>query len=598
MQFSKQLFIAVAIFIAALFTAIFWYASRPEVPLMPTSGQNIIAFGDSLVEGIGSSFGNDFVSVLRERLDVPIINAGRSGDTTESALARLERDVLSQDPRIVIVLLGGNDALQQADKARTFQNLRIIIDNIQDRGAAVLLLGIHGGVFQGGYKESFEKLAKEKRVFYVPKILDGIFGHASFMADEIHPNDVGYAKMADRVEPLLRKILELSVEVGEQGRPFKFVQGDPEFYRTGRTSGSSRQKLRVMEYVVEAGDTWETIMKKIGIDWSIGHAVLEASQDIHNLAFIHAGNEVRFFFDGTTDELRNVEYDMNDETLLRISQSAEGTFVVDVKDIIYDVDLTTKQGIIESSLFETAQAQRIPANIIMDLARIFAWDVDFASSVQPKDSFVVVYEDRFRDGEYAGPGKILTAKFVNTGRETYAFFYKDPEGNEEYYNEEGRELRRQFLRTPLDYKRITSGFSYNRFHPILNTFTSHRAIDYSAANGTPVSATASGVVNYAGWNDGNGKYVGIRHENGYSTGYAHLSAYAKGIRVGVKGAQNQVIGFVGSTGFSTGPHLHYEMRKNGALINPLRLDLPPGKMITEGYLEEFFIERGRLKSLL
>jgi len=230
----------------------------------------------------------------------------------------------------------------------------------------------------------------------------------------------------------------------------------------------------------------------------------------------------------------------------------------------------------------------------MELAGIFAWDVDFASSVQPQDSFKVVYEERYRDGKYVGPGKILTSKFINSGREVLAFYYVNPEGSTGYYNEEGRELRRQFLRSPLDYKRISSGFSYSRFHPVLNTFTTHRAIDYAAARGTPVSATADGQVTYAGWNGGNGNYVGIRHENGYSTGYAHLSDFAKGVTWGSWVKQNQVVGFVGSTGFSTGPHLHYEMRKNGALINPLRLDLPPGKMMASEYLDGFFVEKDKL----
>ncbi len=349
------------------------------------------------------------------------------------------------------------------------------------------------------------------------------------------------------------------------------------------------KKFRTQKYTIQEGDTWESIVKKLDISWELGLSLLEASQGTHSLASIQAGNEVRFLFLGESDTLARLEYDINDEELLVIKGD-----IAEKKEITYDISQVTKQGIIESSLFETAQQEGIPASIIMELAGIFAWDVDFASSVQPQDSFTVVYEERYRSGEYAGSGKILTAKFINSGREVYAFYYKNPEGVAGYYNEEGRELSRQFLRSPLDYKRITSGFSYNRFHPILNTFTTHRAIDYSAAAGTPVSATADGQVNYAGWNGGNGNYVGIRHENGYSTGYAHLSAFAKGIKYGAWVKQNQVIGFVGSTGFSTGPHLHYEMRKNGALINPLRLDLPPGKMMKGEYLEEFLREKERL----
>lgn len=349
------------------------------------------------------------------------------------------------------------------------------------------------------------------------------------------------------------------------------------------------KKFRTEKYIVQEGDTWESIVEKLDISWDLGLSLLEASQGTHSLASIHAGNEVRFLFSGESDTLARFEYDLNDEEFLNVENN-----IAEVREIAYDIKRVRKEGVIESSLFETAQAEGIPASITMELAGILAWDVDFTSSVQAGDSFMVVYEDRYRDGEYSGTGKILTAKFINSGREVYAFYYKNPEGADGYYNEEGRELRRQFLRSPLDYKRITSGFSYNRFHPILNTFTTHRAIDYSGAIGTPVSATADGEVSYAGWNGDSGNYVSIRHENGYSTGYAHLSAFAKGVKHGAWVKQNQVIGFVGSTGLSTGPHLHYEMRKNGALINPLRLDLPPGETMKEEYLEEFLRERDKL----
>ena len=281
-----------------------------------------------------------------------------------------------------------------------------------------------------------------------------------------------------------------------------------------------------------------------------------------------------------------------------IEKKDDGGFGVDVREIIYDTKIVSGQGIITSSLFETARQEGIPSGIIIEMATIFGWDIDFASSVYEGDSFIVVYEERFRDGELVGTGKILTSRFTNGGTDFYTFYYEDPSGYTEYYNEEGREMRRQFLRSPLDYKRITSGFSYNRFHPILNKFTTHRAIDYSASAGTPVSATAAGTVTYVGWKGGNGKYVGVRHANGYSTGYAHLSSYAKGVYVGAKVKQNQVVGFVGSTGLSTGSHLHYEMIKNGRFINPLTMDLPPGKPVEKDYLEDFYLKRDELIKIL
>jgi len=358
---------------------------------------------------------------------------------------------------------------------------------------------------------------------------------------------------------------------------------------------------RIVAYQVKDGDTWGKIAEAAGIGNFLGAKLLAISDGAHSLASIRSGNLLKFYFknsSGLDPDLLKIEYDVDSENILIIENDGTGSFSARKEKIDYRINLVVKSGSIESSLFETATAQGIPAEVILNMATIFGWDIDFASSVQKGDSFSILYEDRFRGEQYAGPGKILAAKFINSGREFYAFRYEDNEGIGRYYNSEGRELKRQFLRSPLDYTRITSGFSYNRFHPILNTFTTHRAVDYAVADGTPVSATADGTVNYVGWKGGNGMYIGIKHANAYETGYAHLSAYAKDIRVGAKVKQNQVIGFVGSTGLSTGAHLHYEMRKNGVLINPLRLDLPPGKMLSEEQFAEFYTERDRLIGLL
>lgn len=191
--------------------AAFWHFSHRGTKVVdhPKAGENIIAFGDSLVVGFGASEGTDFVSVLSRRIDQPVVNAGRNGDTTRTALARLEEDVLSQNPRIVILLLGGNDAIRRVPVEETFSRLGKMIDQIHQRQAAVILVGVRGGLFAGGrYEREFERLAEEKQVNYIPDILNGIFGHPSLMADPIHPNEEGNTMMADRIEPILRKLLE------------------------------------------------------------------------------------------------------------------------------------------------------------------------------------------------------------------------------------------------------------------------------------------------------------------------------------------------------------------------------------------------------
>lgn len=174
----------------------------------PTNGENIIAFGDSLVAGRGASLGQDFVSVLSKRLDIPIINAGRSGDTTGSALARLDRDVLALNPRIVIVLLGGNDFLRRIPTERTFENLETIVDRVRRHGSAVVLVGVGVGLFTDPYRAEYEALAQRTSAGLVPDVLDGIIGHADLMADSIHPNDRGYEIITDRLEPVVRGLMQ------------------------------------------------------------------------------------------------------------------------------------------------------------------------------------------------------------------------------------------------------------------------------------------------------------------------------------------------------------------------------------------------------
>ncbi len=187
-----------------------WYFIDTEPPVVdfPTAGQNIIAFGDSLVVGFGASPGNVFVSILPARLGHPFINAGRNGDTTQTGLERLERDVLSRDPRIVILLLGGNDTLRKVPVDETFDRLATIIDRIHQTGAAVILVGVRGSLLGDKYEDEFEALAEAKQTNYVPDILSGIFGHPSLMTDAIHPNNEGNVLMADRLEPVLRELLE------------------------------------------------------------------------------------------------------------------------------------------------------------------------------------------------------------------------------------------------------------------------------------------------------------------------------------------------------------------------------------------------------
>jgi murein DD-endopeptidase MepM/ murein hydrolase activator NlpD len=229
--------------------------------------------------------------------------------------------------------------------------------------------------------------------------------------------------------------------------------------------------------------------------------------------------------------------------------------------------------------------------LAMSLAGIFAGQIDFESDLQQGDTFEVLFEKSTRDGEFAGYGNILSARFTADGRDHKAFRWADPAtGKAAYYDAEGRSLKRFFLRTPLLFApRVTSGFSRSRLHPVYRTYRAHLGIDYGAPTGSQVVAAANGVVVSAGWSGGGGKTIRLRHANGYETYYLHLSAFARGIRAGAHVSQGQVIARVGATGVATGPHLDYRLRKNGVFVNPLaeHRRLPPGEPIPAKALVSF-----------
>lgn len=204
----------IGIVAVAFFLAGGWYFfSGEHAGEFPTKGANIVAFGDSLTEGVGATPGNDYVSVLSRSLGVPIINVGRAGDTTASALSRLDQDVLENDPKVVILLLGGNDMLARIPKETAFQNLKIIVKKIKERGSAVILVGINGGIFGRGYGGEYERLAREENLWFVPNVLNDILSDDESMYDRVHPNDTGHAIMAERIQPILEELVRANYGV-------------------------------------------------------------------------------------------------------------------------------------------------------------------------------------------------------------------------------------------------------------------------------------------------------------------------------------------------------------------------------------------------
>jgi len=282
------------------------------------------------------------------------------------------------------------------------------------------------------------------------------------------------------------------------------------------------------------------------------------------------------------------EYFPNSSKYYAVEESKEGVFSAYEREIpVHKVLMGVKTNI-QSSVYESMRKQKIEVDLIYRFADIFAWEIDFFTDTRKGDALKLMWEQYLSpEGKVVTQGRILAAQYINEGRTHTAIFFKDEENHSDYYTSEGNSLRRSFLRSPLNYRRISSGFSWNRLHPILRIYRPHLGIDYAAPTGTPVWTVAEGTVTFVGWSGGNGRYIKIKHAQGITTSYGHLSRYAKGIRKGVKVKQGQTIGYVGSTGLSTGPHLDFRITQNGRYVNFLQTKFPTASSVKPDYFDEF-----------
>jgi murein DD-endopeptidase MepM/ murein hydrolase activator NlpD len=245
------------------------------------------------------------------------------------------------------------------------------------------------------------------------------------------------------------------------------------------------------------------------------------------------------------------------------------------------------RGTIKDSLYQSAMDEKIDFELALELADIFAWDIDFFVDIRPGDNYAFLYEQKYKEGKLIGNGRITAAHFHNDSTHHLAYYYKVPGRNADYYDHEGKSLRKQFLKSPLRYSRISSGYSRRRLHPILKIYCPHQGIDYAAPVGTPVAAVGHGRVIFKGWKNGYGRYIAIRHNNRYTTTYGHLSRYAAKVKVGSIVEQGEVIGYVGASGLASGPHLDFRMKKNGSFVNPLKMRFPAAQPVPDIYIEDF-----------
>ena len=353
--------------------------------------------------------------------------------------------------------------------------------------------------------------------------------------------------------------------------------------------------LSTIDVIVTPNDTLDRIFRRLRLNLA-DLATLRMLPGIRaTLDRLRPGELLHFTHrDG---ELFGLERRLSESETLKVSRD-DGGLRANVLQNALETRQRTVRGSVASSLFEAVEAAGAHDPIAVALADLFGWDVDFVLDVRPGDSFVVTYDEVWRDGTYLHDGPIEAAEFVNQGREFRAVRYTDPEGGTHYYTPDGRSVQKAFLRAPVEFTRISSRFNSARMHPILNRIRAHKGIDYAAPIGTPVHAAGDGRIRFAGVMGGYGNLVEIEHSRSIVTVYGHLSRFAAGTRAGAPVTQGQVIAYVGMTGLATGPHLHYEYRVNGVFKNPQTVVLPGAEPIDARWRADFLAHSASLVATL
>lgn len=365
-------------------------------------------------------------------------------------------------------------------------------------------------------------------------------------------------------EALAEELMTMLAEVWPQS------QADPEM--PGLVSG-----------VMEKGDTIGKILEEAGSNQSQHY--INAMRKVFSLGAFKAGQPYIVVTDPDSGQLKRFEYEIN--ATKRLVVEGDDKPSARLEKIEYNTFLEVVAATIDDNLFQAVAEAGENPQLAVRLTELFGSEINFIRDIQKGDSFVVLIEKRYRQGEYKGYGRILAARFVNKGKSWEAFLFNDGSGKSQYYNARGENLNKTLLQAPLAVTRVTSRFSHNRKHPLLGYTRPHLGVDYGAPTGTPVKAVGGGTVTKRGWAGGYGNQIIIKHNAGLESMYSHLSGFARGLKEGQKVRQGQVIGFVGSTGLSTGPHLDFRLRQKGEFVNPAKAINPRGEPVEVKRLSEF-----------
>jgi len=337
---------------------------------------------------------------------------------------------------------------------------------------------------------------------------------------------------------------------------------------------------------IKKGQSLSDILKEYDFSPQEILRLREEVEPVYDMAKIKAGNEVRLYCE-ENGAFQCMEYDIDTKKYLKIQKKAD-SYEAEILSLPIKTKIKLVWGVINDNLIQAVNEAGEKDSLAIAIADIFAWDIDFYADIRKSDSFKLIFEKKYLDGNFIGYGNILTAQFINQGNTFQAFRFTYPDSREwDYFDPEGKSLRKEFLKSPINGARITSRFSLSRLHPVWKVYRPHYGVDYGAPVGTPVQATADGTVTFVGRNGAAGRMVRIRHKNSYETMYLHLRNYASGIRKGAKVTSGQTVGYVGSSGASTGPHLDYRIRYHGNYVNPLAHKFKPVAPLREEYRNEF-----------
>jgi murein DD-endopeptidase MepM/ murein hydrolase activator NlpD len=362
--------------------------------------------------------------------------------------------------------------------------------------------------------------------------------------------------------------------------------GEPEKVKEAAVVTAEVPSLVEYKERLRAGNTVGEVLSNYGLASAEIHTLYEQTKPVYDLRFVRAGQEFRLFA-SPVGKIVRLEYDIDDTSYLSIQRSEE-KFSAALLTHPVRTEVNYLCGVIEDNPILAFNQLGESDTLGLGFSDLFAWEVDFYIDLRRGDTFKVLYEKKYLQGKFVGYGNILAAELVNRGKAFQAFYYLPADTQKPgYYNAEGRSLKKEFIKSPIKWARITSRFSRRRLHPIHKVYRAHFGVDYAAPIGTPVQATADGTVTYIGFNGASGRMVRIHHKNAYETMYLHLRSYGPGIKVGAKVKSGDVVGYVGSSGESTGPHLDYRIKLKGSYINPLSWKFEPVEPLKEELVNDF-----------